>query len=449
MTKQEFLNELSQRLARLPQADADAALEFCAEFFEDAQSEHEAIETLGSPAKLAAQLIADAAAQNLCEQRVSPFAISDNPAPAVPVAQRAAAPPAAAAFPVYDYNAVPRSPAAPRAATAFPTYGFGATASPVSNAAPVPPALRGTGESSSANGVGIPAAKARVSEASGAETFSEAGKAPRSAGAMTECANANGAQADAAPSAADHPAQPSPSANAGERTESANANVAQADTAPSTADQPPQPSPSTNAAQTASGTAKTPNDGAKTAQNAPTGQNRDAEPQNTANPRAAQPSSGSVSGAGAGAYQAPGYANGAASPYTTEYGRRRGGLSAIWYILIGIFALPVALPVLLAVLALVLVLFIFCFAVLAAFVGVIAALIAAAVLAVAYGIQNIAVSGLGALSAGTALVLFGVALVLIPLLVMLAMWLVRVVGKLLAKLWTRLKARSENKHEKQ
>lgn len=416
MTKQEYLNELSQRLARLPQADADAALEFCAEFFEDAQSEQEAIETLGSPAKLAAQLIADAAAQNLCEQRVSPFAISDNPAPAVPAAQRAAAPPAAAAFPVYNYNAVPRSPAAPRAATAFPTYGFGTAASPVSNAAPVPPALRGTGESSSANGAGIPAAKARVSETSGPETFSETGKAPRNAGAMTEGANANGAQADAAPSAADQTAQPSPSANA---------------------------------AQTASGTAKTPNDGAKTAQNAPTGQNRDAEPQNTANPRAAQPSSGSVSGAGAGAYQAPGYANSAASPYTTEYGRRRGGLSAIWYILIGIFALPVALPVLLAVLALVLVLFIFCFAVLAAFVGVIAALIAAAVLAVAYGIQNIAVSGLGALSAGTALVLFGVALVLIPLLVMLAMWLVRVVGKLLAKLWTRLKARSENKHEKQ
>lgn len=412
MTKQEYLNELSQRLARLPQADADAALEFCAEFFEDAQSEQEAIETLGSPAKLAAQLIADAAAQNLCEQRVSPFAISDNPAPAVPAAQHAAAPPAAAAFPVYNYNAVPRSPAAPRAATAFPTYGFGAAASPVSNAAPVPPALRGTGASSSANGAGIPAEKARVSETSGPET----GKAPRSAG---------------------------------ERTESANANGAQADTAQRTADQPPQPSPSANAAQTESGTAKTPNDGAKTAQNAPTGPNRNAEPQNTANPRAAQPSSGSVSGAGAGAYQAPGYANGAASPYTTEYGRRRGGLSAIWYILIGIFALPVALPVLIAVLALVLVLFIFCFAVLAAFVGVIAALIAAAVLAVAYGIQNIAVSGLGALSAGTALVLFGVALVLIPLLVMLAMWLVRVVGKLLAKLWTRLKARSENKHEKQ
>ena len=271
MTKESYLSELRARLSGLPEEDVEEALEFCGEVFEDAPDEASALDTLGSPQRMAAQLRADAAAQKMASAPASPYDAPEEPA---------AAPTAPAPFP--DYSARPAAPPAPKP---FPTYDYSRPA---------------------------------------------AGKAA--------------------------------------------------------------PAGAAAAAQTRT-TAQTP----------------------------------------------------AGSEYSGS--PRRGSVSAIWYILGGICALPSALPLLIVVLVLVAVLLAVCLAIAAACIGVVVALFAGCAAAAVYGITHLAVSGVGALSIGAALVLLGLAMMLVPLVAAFLVWLCRAVGKLLAGLWSKLKTKADKTNE--
>ena len=67
MTRNEYLNELGERIARLPETERNEALSFYTEYFEDAENDEAAIESLGSPARLAAQIAAEYSARMLEE----------------------------------------------------------------------------------------------------------------------------------------------------------------------------------------------------------------------------------------------------------------------------------------------------------------------------------------------------------------------------------------------
>lgn len=68
MTKNDYLSDLRRKLARLPQSERDDAMSFYAEYFEDAGDDAAAIETLGSPIRLAAQINAEYSARMLEER---------------------------------------------------------------------------------------------------------------------------------------------------------------------------------------------------------------------------------------------------------------------------------------------------------------------------------------------------------------------------------------------
>lgn len=61
MNKEEFLRILEQNLYKLPTEECEAAMQYYAEYLEEAGIEHEqeAIEALGNPAQIAKQLMAD------------------------------------------------------------------------------------------------------------------------------------------------------------------------------------------------------------------------------------------------------------------------------------------------------------------------------------------------------------------------------------------------------
>lgn len=62
MNKQEYMNQLKDRLKHLPKEDFERAIEYYEEYFADAENEQQAIEDLGSPQEAAEQIIRDIAA---------------------------------------------------------------------------------------------------------------------------------------------------------------------------------------------------------------------------------------------------------------------------------------------------------------------------------------------------------------------------------------------------
>jgi uncharacterized membrane protein len=72
MTRKQFMEELRDRLSRLPASERDAALAYYEEYFDEAGSdrEQEVIRELGSPASVASRILADYAVK---EARDAPF----------------------------------------------------------------------------------------------------------------------------------------------------------------------------------------------------------------------------------------------------------------------------------------------------------------------------------------------------------------------------------------
>lgn len=64
MNKEAYIRELQQRLSGLNRQEIEDAITYCEEYFEEAESEQKAMEDLGSPAKFAAQIKAEAAIKN-------------------------------------------------------------------------------------------------------------------------------------------------------------------------------------------------------------------------------------------------------------------------------------------------------------------------------------------------------------------------------------------------
>ena len=78
MTKNEYLSDLRARLSRLPKNELDDAMSFYIEFFEDAENDETAIESLGSPARLATQINAEYSARRLEENASAAKAEPEN-----------------------------------------------------------------------------------------------------------------------------------------------------------------------------------------------------------------------------------------------------------------------------------------------------------------------------------------------------------------------------------
>ena len=76
MNKREFLERLRKELCGLPQADAEERLTFYGEMIEDRMeeglSEEEAVAAVGSPAEIAAQVIADTPLTKIARERLKP-----------------------------------------------------------------------------------------------------------------------------------------------------------------------------------------------------------------------------------------------------------------------------------------------------------------------------------------------------------------------------------------
>lgn len=65
MNKETYIKALKQRLRRLPAEEIENAVEYVSEYFDEAISEEEAAKELGSPHKLAGQIIADYTVKNM------------------------------------------------------------------------------------------------------------------------------------------------------------------------------------------------------------------------------------------------------------------------------------------------------------------------------------------------------------------------------------------------
>lgn len=61
MKREEYINELRSRLHGLQEADIEDAIRYCEEYFDEAESEEEAIKALGAPVKFAAQIKTESA----------------------------------------------------------------------------------------------------------------------------------------------------------------------------------------------------------------------------------------------------------------------------------------------------------------------------------------------------------------------------------------------------
>ncbi len=312
MTRSEYLGELRARLARLSPEEAQAAIEFYAEYFEDAEDDAAVIETLGSPGRVAAQILAETSAQRLNDSPISPYRLAAAGQQAAPL---------------------------PKPRGSFPDYMGGAA------------------------GASASAAEPQAAEHSGGAA------APTSGGSAEQKARPDTA------------GQPAPIVPGGYTRESYHG-AGNARAVPNPAPVPP--------------------------------------PARDCAPAAVPP-----------------------SPYTTPEGRR-SSLSSIWYVILGILALPVALPLALVAIVLIIACGAVCVALVALFFVCILFLIAAGF----HSVRVFFTVGGGIEPLGIAFVLLGLALILVPLLVLLAAWLVRAIGKVSAKLFNKLKARS-NRHEKQ
>lgn len=128
--------------------------------------------------------------------------------------------------------------------------------------------------------------------------------------------------------------------------------------------------------------------------------------------------------------------------------QRQSSLNWIAYVILGIFALPVALPVIIVVFALLFALIAVCIALVAAFVSVVIALIVSSI-ATLFTAGAVGLTGGSVLiTIGGALVALGLGMLLIPLLIKLTIWLVRAIGKLASRIFNSLKRRTENNEEK-
>ncbi len=352
MTRSEYLAELRTRLQRLSAEDVQAAVEFYEEYFEDAGDDAAAVESLDSPARVAAQILAEFSAQALSDKNAAAemqsgvFALMASMPQTVFPDYLAADADAAAPDNQPAANEAESVQTAPAATQPTERIDEPTQNEPSDPAEPVAPATANTASA-------VPPAAPHLASGYTRESYHAAPVPPMQNAADGSIPPMAGNGATAYPDAYTHARY--------------TAEVS-------------QPSPYTNPVQ---------------------------------------------------------------SPYTTPQGRQ-SSLSAIWYVVLGIFALPVALPLALVAIFLIVLLVVLCVAAVVALLGVIISLIVGAVSAVA----TVFTVGAGAMSVGTAFVLFGLALVLIPLLIWFATWLVRAVGRVSAKLFNKLKARSSN-NEKQ
>ncbi len=135
------------------------------------------------------------------------------------------------------------------------------------------------------------------------------------------------------------------------------------------------------------------------------------------------------------------------SPYAGA--KPQSSTKAIWYIILGIFALPVGLPVAIAALAIIIAVAAVCFAIVIALIAIIFALGAAGIGSLFFGATS-TMMGAGAvlLSIGGALISAGLLLLLLPLFVKLISLLVNAVGKLVSRIFNRLKKGKDNNEQK-
>lgn len=142
-------------------------------------------------------------------------------------------------------------------------------------------------------------------------------------------------------------------------------------------------------------------------------------------------------------------ANGTVTPSPYAGAKPQSSTKAIWYIILGIFALPVGLPVAIAALAIIITVVAVCFAIIVALIAVIFALGAAGIGSLFFGATS-TMMGAGAvlLSIGGALISAGLLLLLLPLFVKLIVWLVNSVGKLVSKIFNKLKKGKDNNEQK-
>lgn len=140
----------------------------------------------------------------------------------------------------------------------------------------------------------------------------------------------------------------------------------------------------------------------------------------------------------------------AASPYgyNPETGtphEQKGSLRWIWYVVLGIFALPVALPIAIAIVAVMIALVAVCFALVAALIGIVIAVIAASVYILFASPAGFLLSwGSGLLVLGSALILLGIAMLLVPLFIKLGILLVRGIGRFFSWIYRKLKGGATN-----
>ena len=82
MNRESFLAELGQRLAGLPREELEERLEFYGEMLddrlEDGLTEEEAVESLGTPEEVAAQVLADIPMSTLIREKVKPKKPGEN-----------------------------------------------------------------------------------------------------------------------------------------------------------------------------------------------------------------------------------------------------------------------------------------------------------------------------------------------------------------------------------
>lgn len=134
------------------------------------------------------------------------------------------------------------------------------------------------------------------------------------------------------------------------------------------------------------------------------------------------------------------------SPYAS--GKKQSSIHWVVYVIIGIFALPIALPIAIAIFAVLIALVAVCFALVVAFIAVVVALIASSIGAFfSIGFSGLSVGSV-LLMIGGSLAGLGLALLLIPLFIKFAIWLIQAIGKLASKIFNSLKRRTDNNEEK-
>lgn len=154
-----------------------------------------------------------------------------------------------------------------------------------------------------------------------------------------------------------------------------------------------------------------------------------------------------ASGTGAEAGTQPAAAAPSPSPYAGA--KTQSSAKAIWYIILGIFALPVGLPIAACALAVILVVAAVCFAVVVALVALIVGLLAAGIGSLFFGATSATLgAGTVLLSVGGALIAAGLLFLLLPLVIKLIVWMVNGIGRLSSKIYNKLK-KEKGKNEQE